>query len=103
MITTPVTGSARLSEDGKTLTITTQPKRRKKPLVVTYTVERLDPDPEVANPAFRLLKEDGEFYDVHVDEWGPMCSCPHATFRGANSKVPCKHVLALQAVRLIPK
>lgn len=98
MIATPVHGTARL-----TLTVTTQPKGKKKPLVVTYTVHNLHPDARVANPAFRLTKEDREFYDVHMDSYGPCCTCPHATYRGHSSRVPCKHALALQAVGLMPR
>lgn len=97
------TGTVRY-KDG-ILTIKTNAKRGKKivPIVVNYTVTDLRPDPKVANPAYRLTKDDGEFYDVHLDEWGPACSCPHATFRGANNRVPCKHCLAMMACGLLPK
>jgi len=103
MITKPATGSARYS-DGK-LTITTQAKRGKKtvPNVVVYTVEDVRPDPRVAYPAYALKKDDGEVYHVAVDKFGPTCSCPHATFRGQESRVPCKHVLAMIAVGLVTK
>lgn len=100
MITKAPTGTAKL-----TLTITTQVKRGKHtvPLVVTYNVTDLRPDRRVANPAFRLTKKtDGECYDIAVEQHGPTCSCPHATYRGANSEVPCKHILAAQVVGLLP-
>lgn len=105
MITEPATGKASLSADARTLTITTNARRGKKvvPHVVTYTVERLQPDIRVANPAVRLTKEDGEFYDVAVVGGYPSCTCPHATFRGGNSRVVCKHVLGCRAVNLLPK
>ncbi len=100
---TAPTGHANYDAATCTLTITTLVKRGKKmvPLVVVYKVANLNPDPQVAYPAFRLTKADGEFYDVHVNEYGPACSCAHATFRGANSKIPCKHCLAMSAVGLI--
>lgn len=97
------TGTARY-EDGK-LTIITEAVRGKKTvkLKVVYVVTDLAPDRRVANPAFRLTKDNGEFYDVALMQYGPVCSCPHATFRGANSRVPCKHCKALAAVGLLRK
>lgn len=96
-------GKARY-KDG-TLTITMTAKRGEKTVenVVTYTVKDIRPDPQVADPAYTLTKEDGESYDVWHNEWGPCCSCPHATFRGSNTKIVCKHVAACQAVGLLPK
>ena len=81
------------------LTITT--RRHGKPFVVAYAVEDVRPDPRVASPAFSLTKEDGEVYHVSVNEWGPACSCPDATFRGHSLEVPCKHCLAMAAVGLL--
>lgn len=100
---TQATGTARY-KDG-ILTITTNAKRGKRivKLTVVYTVEDVRPDHRVASPAYSLTKEDGEVYHVAFNEWGPTCSCAHATFRGANSQVPCKHCLAMQAVGLLPK
>lgn len=96
----PATGTAKL-----VLIVTTNAKRGKKTVKnkVEYTVTNLNPDPRVAFPAWALTKADGEVYHVAVDVHGPMCSCPHYTFRGSNSKAGCKHVLALQAVGLLPK
>ena len=103
MITKPVHGSARYL-DG-VLTITTQAKRGKKmvPHVVNYTVADLRPDPRVADPALSLTKADGEVYHVAIETFGPTCSCACATFRGSNSKVPCKHILACQVTGLLPQ
>lgn len=103
--TTQPHGTVSLSADCKTLTITTQIKRGKKTeiKVVAYTVEDLRPQKQVAFPAFRLTKTDGEFYDVAIVGGFATCTCPHATYRGGNSRVPCKHYLALQAVQLLPK
>jgi SWIM zinc finger len=126
------TGTARYDAATGKLTITTQAVRGKKtvPLVVVYQVEDLHPDTRVADPAYRLCKivqcsECGncgttpdcvscafcngkggsvsESYDVHLGEHGPECSCPHAVYRGHDSRIPCKHVLALMAVGLMPK
>lgn len=85
------------------LTITTHVKRGKKFVENkrVYTVTDLHPDARVAFPAFRLTKEDGEAYDVAMTEYGPVCSCPHATFRGHSSQVQCKHVAAMCAVKLL--
>jgi len=105
-----VHGTAKLTE-GKYLTITTQAKRGKKmvPNVQTYLVEDVNPDPEVAYPAYSLTKgefaaEDGQavfvpsgdVWHVSVREWGAECDCPHRTF---NPNAPvCKHAKAMQAV-----
>lgn len=100
MNTVAPTGTARL-----TLTITTQAKRGKRtvPHVVAYTVTLLDPDRRVAHPAIRLTKDDGEFYDVAVVGGFPTCTCPHAVYRGGDSRIPCKHYLALAAQGLMPR
>lgn len=83
------------------LTITTMAKRGNKmvPNVVKYAVlVEHGSDPRVAKPVYRLTKEDGTVYHVAVTEHGPACSCAHATFRGANSKVPCKHIASCVAM-----
>ena len=112
------TGIARL--DGKRLTITTNAKRGKKivKLTVTYLIRDVEPDQRVAFPAFSLQKgifrDDppegvpafvplGQEYHLGVNEWGPFCDCPHATYRGANSEVVCKHCAACIVVGLLPK
>ncbi len=109
------TGSARYQKEHGLLTITTNVMKGTKASfnAVTYQVEDLHPDELVANPAFALFKlgpneggetvRTGEVWHVAVETYGPTCSCPHATFRGANSKVPCKHTKAMQAVGLLPK
>lgn len=102
-----VHGSARLTNDGKLLTVATYRKVKRKdgdkmmPNVVVYVVEDARPDRAVANPAIRLTKEDGENWVVHKDEWGISCSCPHSTF-SKNGEL-CKHAKACIAVRLMPK
>lgn len=114
------TGTA--SWDAKTglLKITTRAKRGKKYVDHTshYIVQDSQPDTRVANPAFRLAKVEnvaegeladpewkptGEVYHVAIEQFGPTCDCPHHTFRGSNSKVGCKHVLACQVVGLLPR
>lgn len=107
-------GKARL-ENG-ILTITTQPKGKKKPLVRVYKVEDVRPDPRVAYPAYSLTKgrmeavpaedggyefvPDGEVWHVSVDKYGPMCDCPHRTYEKTHR---CKHISACVAVGLLPK
>ena len=49
-----------------------------KPIV--YRVTNLQPDLEAANPAWRLTKSDGTFYDVHVDQHGAACACEDYLF-----------------------
>ena len=121
----PPTGRA--SYKGGILTITTLAKRGTKTVEHTchYRVQNVHPTPSVATVAFSLTKgeielipglnDDGEMietplftpgaevYHVAKTEFGPTCSCAHATFRGHNSRVPCKHCLACQAVGLLPK
>jgi len=103
--------TAKLSEDGKLLTITIDKK------TWHYLVERLEPDPKVAFPAFSLRKlllpktttkgdgtpnldfiQSNEIRHVCVDEWGARCDCEDCVYRGH----ACKHILALRAVGLIP-
>lgn len=64
-----------------------------------YKIDDLHPDPRVADPAWRLTKEDGESYDVGCDEYGPFCSCADSQYR----RRACKHIQAAQAVGLLPK
>jgi hypothetical protein len=66
---------------------------------VEYRVVDHKPDPRVAFPAFKLVKEDGESYDVGMNEFGPFCSCPDSDYR----RRACKHLKAAQAVGLIPR
>lgn len=98
-------GVARLTHGGKLLVVTTQAKRGKKlvPNVVAYAVTDAKPDPSVAFPVYALTKEDGTVWHVSVNEWGASCDCPHATFRGGNSRVQCKHIAAAMATGLLPK
>lgn len=123
-------GTARISEDRRILTIITPAKRGKKIVEnkQTYLVEDVRPDPRVCSPAFKLTKgnvftnaadmtpaglesgakeelipsENGEVWHVQQNEYGVMCDCPHATFRGANSREPCKHTKAMIAVGFFP-
>ena len=95
-------GSARLSADGATLTITTK-RKRGKDLVRVYEVKDVRPDPEVANPAFSLTTEEGEVYHVGATEWGAFCECADFHYRRQNSKGGCKHIRCLQVAGLLPK
>ncbi len=104
-------GTARLEDDedgDKRLVITTETTKQtaKGPKIKTkkqtYKVEDLRPDDRVAKPAFRLTKEDGEAYDVAVNEFGATCSCPDGQFRRENDRIKCKHVKAMRAVGLLP-
>lgn len=85
-----------LSRSGRTLTIDLGK------LVRHYDVEDLEPDKRVARRAWRLKREDGTFDDVHVDEWGPGCTCGDFTFRGSKDGM-CKHIEALMDIGWIPK
>jgi hypothetical protein len=120
MKTKEVHGSARLSEDGKYLTITVQAKRGAKYIEnkQVYLVEDVNPHPNVANPAYSLTKgtltktfevddaghevevtefvPTSEVWHVSVGPWGPDCDCPHRTFN-PNSPI-CKHGKAMVAV-----
>lgn len=51
--------------------------------------------------AWRLIKADGEIYDAHKDKHGTHCSCADATFRKEGTRRVCKHVKALQEMRMI--
>ena len=95
-------GSARLSADGATLTITTK-RKRGKDLVRVYAVKDVRPDPEVAHPAYSLTTEEGEVYHVGANEWGVFCDCPDHHYRRQNDQTPCKHCKSLMAVGLLPK
>lgn len=109
------TGKAHYDRETGILTITVDAKRGKRAvqLQTRYLVENLNPDPEVAFPAFSLTKgkscktgewePQGDVWHIAVETFGPTCSCPHATFRGANTQSVCKHVLGARAVGLLPK
>lgn len=125
------TGTARLTKEGDQtfLTITTDAKRGKKTVHVkqVYLVENLYPDERVANPAFALKKGSmvqaacdlsaaalecgakeefvlsGDVWHICVDEYGPRCDCPFATYRKSGEGVRCKHILSALATRLIPE
>lgn len=92
-----------------------------------YRVRNIHPHPKAATHAFSLTKAriikrkakmsqaaidaklseevifDSEVWHVHADEWGVHCSCPHALFRGSNSREPCKHTRAMIAAGILPK
>jgi hypothetical protein len=57
-------------------------------------------DPEVATAAIRLVKDDGEIYDVHLGIDGLVrCDCPDGIFHGERPG-GCKHIVALRAMIL---
>lgn len=66
-----------------------------------YALAWLSPHPTVASGAWRLTKNDGTTYDIHVDAFGPHCSCPAATYRGENTADVCKHCAAMRATGVI--
>lgn len=88
-----VHGTARLSHGRKLLTMTVKGKR------TVYVVENLHPTESVANPAYRLTKEDGKTYDVAMTDHGPVCDCADSQFRSRC----CKHILGAITVKLLPK
>jgi hypothetical protein len=99
-------GLARLSDDKKTLTITTKVKRGKKmvDLVRTFAVKDVNPHPNVANPAFELTGTHGKVYHCGRNKFGYFCDCVNGEIRekyGAWS--PCKHCVGMIAVGLLPK
>jgi predicted nucleic acid-binding Zn finger protein len=101
-----VHGTARLSDDGKVLTVTTNVKKGKRFVEKTeeYAVADAKPDPSVAFPVFSLTKKDGTVYHVGVNEYGPFCDCPNAIIREKYGAVDyCKHVRILQRASLLPK
>lgn len=102
MTAKPRTAKYRPNDDG-TGVLTIAMYQRNKLRVTDYHVSRIDSHPNVADPAFELVKEDGEVYHVAMDEFGYTCSCPHYVYRGHNSEIPCKHCMALVAVGLIPR
>jgi hypothetical protein len=85
---------AKLSKSGKTLTIT------KDGVEFYYDIEDLQPDTRVARKAFRLTKDDGIFWDVHLDEWGVGCTCGDCVFSNGQE---CKHIWGLRDRGLLPK
>lgn len=65
-----------------------------------YLMTFLHPDPAVANPAWRLSKQDGSgvVYDVHLDRNGASCTCPDFVFcREHRDPAGCKHIAAMRA------
>ena len=92
----PVHGTASLV--GEFLTIKVKGRS------TVYRVANLHPDLEAANPAWRLTKSDGTFYDVHVDQHGASCTCPDWIWcREHKDSSGCKHCRGLQAVGLLRK
>lgn len=69
--------------------------------VTRYLVEDICPDVELANPAFRLTKEDGTSYTVAKTKWGVSCDCGDAVWRRDKRNEICKHAAAAIAVGLI--
>ncbi len=69
-----------------------------------YLVTNLNPDPRCANPAYKLEKitsqGEAECWEVHVDRYGPSCSCPDRTYRDDGHH--CKHIAALKVTGLLP-
>jgi len=77
-------------------------KSGKKPRTVYYLVVPVATDPQVANVAWRLVKEDGTQYTVHLDGRGVHCTCwDHIVRRENVEREGCKHCRALAAVGLL--
>lgn len=68
-----------------------------------YICRRLKVDRRVSLAAWRLytLNRSSDAYDVDRNEFGLRCTCPHWTYRGANSEDGCKHCEALKHVGLL--
>jgi hypothetical protein len=64
-----------------------------------YLVSRLQPDPDVASKAFRLVKQSGnrEVYDVYLDRYGPHCDC----LGYLRWSKPCKHIRSLKEAGIL--
>ena len=77
---------------------------------IQYALTLLSPDREVARKAWRLRKVESTrkeqyhvLYDCHDGVWGLECDCPDFIFRrNHKDERGCKHLLALQAVGLLP-
>ncbi len=99
-----VHGIARLSSDGKTLTLITKVKKGKKVVEKheSYQLSDAEPDPEVAFPVVALTKKDGTVYHCGVNEWGPFCDCPNSLIREKyDVREHCKHLRGLIAHGII--
>lgn len=79
--------------------------RAKLYLVINRTLYHLlflDPQKEVADPAWRLTKTDGTSYDVALTTQGAHCSCPDYIYcREHRDPKGCKHVAAMRSVGLL--
>lgn len=63
---------------------------------VAYEITPLEPF------GWQLVKTDGQIYTVHKDTYGiHCCECGDFIFRKEKLHKPCKHVLALQELRLL--
>jgi len=72
-----------------------------------YKLERLSPDPRVAEPAWRLTRPDPRLghvsYDLYTNGHGNHCGCPDFTFRREGvDYAGCKHLRALVELGLMP-
>lgn len=89
----PVKGTAKFVHAGRAVKINKQ----------VYFITDLRPDKRVADPAYRLTKEDGTEYDVHQDRHGAHCDCKDFIYAREHSQKKCKHVEALKALGLLRK
>lgn len=69
---------------------------------VGYEIVNQHPDVRIATPAYKLVKGCGTSYTVHTDQWGSHCDCGHFQWRSSRTGDPCKHILSLIAVKLLP-
>lgn len=93
----PVQGTAKLW-----LTIAVKNARGKE-VAKLYDLQFLDSHPDLGQPAWRLRKSNGVFYDVIFLPMGPECTCEDFVWcREHKDPKGCKHCCALRAVRLLP-
>lgn len=66
-----------------------------------YLMKYLAPEKELANPAWRLRKEDGDVIDVAMTPHGLTCTCADFNYRRQYEEKKCKHCCAISAVGLM--
>ena len=67
-----------------------------------YYLRFLTPDKDIADPAWRLTKTNGESFDVSLLPHGAECTCPDfAWCRQNKDPKGCKHIAALRSASLL--
>ena len=99
----PVTGTASLLLRIQTV------NSKGKEVRTEYLCRRLDPEPSIGYPAWRLTKmKDGcpseDVYDVILTPHGYSCSCPDFIFaREHQDSGGCKHIKSVRGTRLFER